>query len=257
MPSILAHSGRGSESGQDLRPQGAGSCPQSSRPVPLRRVTVRRYNRSMTLHLVKLAVGCDSIDDLADWQASRLRQMQADGEKPELFHRTFQMPKRREGLLSGGSMYWVIKGIIQARQKLLDLRTGQKPDGTPCTLLILDKTLVMVRPVPRRPFQGWRYLSPDDVPADLTSPQAKATRSPRCRRSCDGNWRSWGCCKTLGPDRPPLSSRHLLPGSSVPHTPHPAGRWIPVASTGTIIHDRCPVRRISCRSCRFSFAPAQ
>ncbi len=123
----------------------------------------------MTLHLVKLAVGCDSIDDLADWQASRLRQMQADGEKPELFHRTFQMPKRREGLLSGGSMYWVIKGIIQARQKLLDLRTGQKPDGTPCTLLILDKTLVMVRPVPRRPFQGWRYLSPDDVPADLTS----------------------------------------------------------------------------------------
>lgn len=123
----------------------------------------------MVLHLVKLAVGCDSLDDLADWQASRLAQMKADGEKPELFHRTFQMPKRRDELLAGGSMYWVIKGIVQARQSLLDLRSGAKPDGSPCTLLILDERLVAVRPVPRRPFQGWRYLRDDEVPADLSS----------------------------------------------------------------------------------------
>lgn len=121
----------------------------------------------MALHLIKLCVGCDSIEELADWQAERLAQMKAEGQKPELFHRTFQMPKRREELLDGGSLYWVIKGIVQARQTLIDLREGTKPDGSPCTLLILDKTLVQVRPTPRRPFQGWRYLKADEAPADL------------------------------------------------------------------------------------------
>lgn len=121
----------------------------------------------MTVHLVKLCVGCDSIEDLAAWQGERLKQMKAAGEKPELFHRTFQMPKRRDELLDGGSLYWVIKGVIQARQKLLDLREGSKPDGSPCSLLILDRKIVTVRPTPRRAFQGWRYLAADDVPADI------------------------------------------------------------------------------------------
>ena len=123
----------------------------------------------MPLHLIKLSVGTDSIEDLAGWQAERLRQLKRDGQKPDLFHRTFQMPKRRDDLLDGGSIYWVIKGIIQTRQRLLDLREGTREDGTPCTLLILDKTLVPVRPTPRRAFQGWRYLAPDDAPADLTA----------------------------------------------------------------------------------------
>ena len=121
----------------------------------------------MTLHLIKLCVGCDSIEDLAAWQAERLAQMKAEKQKPELFHRTFQMPKRRDELLGGGSIYWVIKGVIQVRQRLLDLREGNRPDGTPCTLLILDRKLVHVRPVPRRAFQGWRYLAADDAPPDL------------------------------------------------------------------------------------------
>jgi hypothetical protein len=121
----------------------------------------------MPLHLIKLCVGCDSIEDLGAWQAERLRQMKKAGQKAELFHRTFQMPKRRDELLDGGSIYWVIKGIVQVRQKLVDLREGTREDGTPCTLLILDKTLVPVRPVPRRPFQGWRYLKPEEIPADL------------------------------------------------------------------------------------------
>ena len=121
----------------------------------------------MALHLIKLCVGCDSVEELAEWQAERLVQMKRERQKPELFHRTFQMPKRRDDLLDGGSLYWVIKGIVQARQKLADLREGLKPDGSPCALLMLDRKLVAVRPVPRRPFQGWRYLSPDEAPADL------------------------------------------------------------------------------------------
>ena len=121
----------------------------------------------MALNLIKLAVGCETVDDLAAWQRERLAQMKADGQKPELFHRTFQMPKRRDELLDGGSLYWVVKGLIQVRQRLTDLREGRKPDGSPCSLLMLDRKLVPVRPVPRRPFQGWRYLAADEAPADL------------------------------------------------------------------------------------------
>jgi hypothetical protein len=125
----------------------------------------------VTIHLVKLSVGTESVEDLASWHTERLKQMKAEKQKPELFHRTFMMPKRREELLGGGSIYWVIKGVIQARQRLLDLREGTRPDGTPCTLLILDRKLVHVRPVPRRAFQGWRYLSVDDAPADMADGQ--------------------------------------------------------------------------------------
>jgi hypothetical protein len=122
----------------------------------------------MPLHLIKLCVGCESIEDLASWQAERLRQRREAGEKrPQLFHRTLQMPKRRDELLAGGSLYWVIKGLVQVRQPLADIREGTREDGTPCCLLILKNELVAVRPVPRRPFQGWRYLNEDEAPEDL------------------------------------------------------------------------------------------
>lgn len=133
----------------------------------------------MTIHLIKLCVGADSIEDLGDWQAQRLKAMKAAGDKrPVLAHRTFQTPKRRDDLLDGGSLYWIIKGIVQVRQRLVDLREGTKDDGTPCCLLVLDKTLVPVRPVPRRPFQGWRYLDAADAPADLKAGEEGVTELP-------------------------------------------------------------------------------
>ena len=121
----------------------------------------------MTIHLVKLCVGCGSIEELRTWQSERLAELRRAEQPPDLFHRTFQMPKRREELLGGGSIYWVIKGLISVRQGLRDLRPGSRPDGTPCTLLILAPDLVPVRPLPRRPFQGWRYLAAADAPPDL------------------------------------------------------------------------------------------
>jgi len=124
------------------------------------------------IHLIKLSVGCDSIEELAGWQSARLKAMRAAGQHPELYHRTFQTPKRREELLAGGALYWVIKGLVQARQRLLDLREGTRDDGTPCCLIILDEELVPVRPTPRRAFQGWRYLDPADAPADLAGAAA-------------------------------------------------------------------------------------
>ncbi len=119
------------------------------------------------IHLVKLCVGCDSIEDLASWQSQRLAAMKVAKQPQDLFHRTFQTPKRRDELLAGGSLYWVIKGLVQARQRVLDLREGTKDDGRPCCLIMLERELIPVRPVPRRAFQGWRYLEAADAPHDL------------------------------------------------------------------------------------------
>jgi hypothetical protein len=136
----------------------------------------------MTLHLVKLCVGATSIEDLAHWQHGRLAAQRKAGESPRLFHTTFQTPKR-QAELKGGSLYWVIKGVIQVRQRLAGFEEGAKSDGSRCCLILLDEALVPVRPVPRRAFQGWRYLDAADAPPDLGK-EAKdiADLPPKMRR---------------------------------------------------------------------------
>ncbi|HTH79985.1 MAG TPA: DUF1489 domain-containing protein [Ramlibacter sp.] len=120
----------------------------------------------MTLHIIKLCVGCDSIEDLANWQAQRIRdQKKRKVKKPELIHVTRMTPKRRDEVLDGGSLYWVIKGQIAVRQKLLDLRPVTK-NGTPHCGLVYDSKLVPVQRRAHRAFQGWRYLNPKDAPPD-------------------------------------------------------------------------------------------
>lgn len=121
----------------------------------------------MTLHLVKLCVGAVSIEDLAQWQSERIAEAEKSCRSPALFHTTFQTPKRQAELLDGGSLYWVIKGAIQVRQRLVGFGEGKKDDGSPCCLLLLDPALVAVKPQPRRAFQGWRYLAAGDAPTDL------------------------------------------------------------------------------------------
>ena len=120
----------------------------------------------MPLHIIKLCVGCDSLSELAEWQKKRLKDRRAKGQKPELIHITRMTPKRADEVLAGGSLYWVIKGQIAARQKLREFREVKK-NGIPHCGLVYDKTLVPVAPRPRRPFQGWRYLEDKDVPPDL------------------------------------------------------------------------------------------
>lgn len=120
----------------------------------------------MALHIIKLCVGCDSLQDLADWQKQRLKEKRAKGAKPELIHITRMTPKRVDEVLDGGSLYWVIKGQIAARQRLLEIRAVKK-NGVPHCGLVYDKVLVPVALRPRRPFQGWRYLEPADAPPDL------------------------------------------------------------------------------------------
>ena len=121
----------------------------------------------MSLHLIKLCVGADSIADLAHFQAARLERQAHDGVAQELAHRTRQMPRRRDEILDGGSLYWVISGQIAVRQGILDLRAvSDDPEGKRCDVVLASR-LVPVRPTPRRAFQGWRYLAADAAPADL------------------------------------------------------------------------------------------
>lgn len=113
------------------------------------------------LHLTKLAVGVRDIDHLRAWQAERART------HPPLRHRTRNTPRRRPEVLDGGSMYWVVNGMTLVRQPILDIVEDRRDDGSRCTGLILDPGLVPLVGRLTRPFQGWRYLDPDDAPPDL------------------------------------------------------------------------------------------
>jgi hypothetical protein len=120
------------------------------------------------LHISKLAVGVRDTEHLRDWQAQRMR------DNPPLRHRTRNPPRRRAEVLDGGSLYWVIGGTMLARQLILDIVEDQRDDMTACTSFILDPELVLLVGRPTRPFQGWRYLDPDDAPPDLPAPGAIA-----------------------------------------------------------------------------------
>ncbi|HEX9790108.1 MAG TPA: DUF1489 domain-containing protein [Kiloniellales bacterium] len=115
----------------------------------------------MTLHLIKLSVGTDDMEDLCRWQEERLRKT------GRVFHRTRMKPRRRDELLAGGSIYWVIRGQVLCRQPLIGIEPVVDADGRPDTHLLLALPLIPTLPRPHRPFQGWRYLPADSAPQDL------------------------------------------------------------------------------------------
>lgn len=123
----------------------------------------------MTLHLVKLCVGCDSVEDLAGWIAERGAERLRRGAVPEHIHRTRQSPKRAEDLLDGGSLYWVIKGEIKVRETIRELCAVTNDAGVSHCDIVLSGELVPVAPRRLRPFQGWRYLAAHEAPRDLAS----------------------------------------------------------------------------------------
>lgn len=121
----------------------------------------------MALHLIKLCVGADSIEDLREWVSERSLIAMAAGMEPHSSHITRMIPKRDRELLDGGSLYWVIKGQIQARQPLLNIKSFTDADGISRCELVLGPEVVETEFQPRRAFQGWRYLTEDDAPRDL------------------------------------------------------------------------------------------
>jgi hypothetical protein len=132
----------------------------------------------MTVHLIKLSVGVDSVEHLASLQTQRREQAKRMGLGDRLWHQTRHMPRRAGEVLDGGCIYWVIKSAIRARQRILELERVTSEDGTPRCRLILDPGLVETAAWPRRPFQGWRYLPVDDVPPDLAGSGIDAEMPP-------------------------------------------------------------------------------
>lgn len=122
----------------------------------------------MAVHLVKLAVGIDSIPHLQERQRQRVTDRRAAGEPPTLRILTRNTPRRGEEILAGeGSLYWVIRGRIQVRQRITGFEDAAAGDGTPRCAILLAPELVRVRSRRSRPFQGWRYLEGGDAPADV------------------------------------------------------------------------------------------
>ncbi len=118
------------------------------------------------LNLVKLCVGISAIEELQAYIDFRVEQKTAKGQSTEQIHTTRMVPKRLGPLLDGGSLYWVIKGNIQVRQILCDIRPFQDAEGIRRCDLVMEPRLIPTIWQPRRAFQGWRYLTAEDAPAD-------------------------------------------------------------------------------------------
>ena len=115
----------------------------------------------MALHLLKLAVGIEHLDQL------KARQSRFANGKNNFRHRTKMFPKRSEEILDGGSMYWVIKRLVMVRQPILALHREADEEGRRYCFIELAPDLIAVEPQRKRPFQGWRYLKAEDAPPDL------------------------------------------------------------------------------------------
>jgi hypothetical protein len=116
-----------------------------------------------TINLVKLCVGAESVEDLLNWQAQRRAQNPQDLPR----HVTRMWPKKDQELLNGGSLYWVIKGLVLARQRIVRMDEVVGEDGIRRCGLVLDQEVIRTEAMPKRPFQGWRYMAPADAPHDL------------------------------------------------------------------------------------------
>ena len=128
--------------------------------------------KSGTIHLIKLCVGAERVEDLTEWQAST----RAKGPDSLPRHVTRMWPKRADEVLNGGSLYWVFKGLVLCRQPILRLDEITGQDGIMRCGIVLDPAVIRVAPTPKRPFQGWRYLPPEDAPRDL--PKGRDSEEP-------------------------------------------------------------------------------
>jgi hypothetical protein len=132
----------------------------------------------MPLHLIKLAVGCESVKDLRSRVAERALKAKQSGLPRRHTHITRMVPKRGDELLAGGSIYWVIRGEIAAREKLIAIEPFRDSAGIGRCRLVMQPKVIAVSPRPMRAFQGWRYFAEKDVPPDLGKAAASIAAMP-------------------------------------------------------------------------------
>jgi len=126
--------------------------------------------------MLKLCVGVSEIEELESW----VKDCRAG--RDTLDHTTRMFPKRRDEILKGGSLYWVIRGMILCRQPIADLEAVTGADGIERCRIVFKPKIVAVRPAPRRAFQGWRYLEAADAPPDLPKTARAEGMSEKMRR---------------------------------------------------------------------------
>src|SRR6202035_4806520 len=122
----------------------------------------------MPLHLIKLAVGCESVKELKGWVAERMATAKKKGLPLRHIHITRMTPKRDEEILAAGCLTWQIKGESAAREKFIASEPFRDKDGIGRCRLVMQPKVIAVSPRPMRPFQGWRYFTEDAAPPDLT-----------------------------------------------------------------------------------------
>jgi hypothetical protein len=121
----------------------------------------------MPLHMIKLCVGVENVEDLQVWQDGHMALHKKKGEPVNPYHDTRMAPKRAAEMLDGGSLYWVIKHMTVVRQRLIGFEQVMDADGKAMCRIHLDPVLVRTEARKKRPFQGWRYLAPGDAPSDI------------------------------------------------------------------------------------------
>lgn len=127
----------------------------------------------MPVHLLKIAVGIESVEHFEQRIAARAKKKQL------IVHHTRHMPKRTEEVLGGGSLYWIVKGFIMVRMRILGLKMVTLPKEGPHCAIEMEPKLIPVVPTPRRPHQGWRYLEAEDAPRDLAKAGGGAKLPPK------------------------------------------------------------------------------
>lgn len=122
----------------------------------------------MSLHILKLCVGVSSLDDLRRWQQRRgFRRADLGHAGKVVVHVTRNMPRRAADVLDGGSLYWVVRGRIACRNRILALEEIEGDDGKRRCAIVMAAGPVQVIPRRHRPFQGWRYFDAEAAPPDL------------------------------------------------------------------------------------------
>ncbi len=135
-----------------------------------------------TLHMIKLCVGAPSVEHLERWQADRMAERAASGLDPRPVHVTRMWPKRADEIVGNGSLYWVFKGVVLARQRIAAFEPVDEGDGIRRCGIVRKPEIIRTVPQPRRAFQGWRYLNAEDAPSDLPKGAEAAADMPEDMR---------------------------------------------------------------------------
>ena len=145
--------------------------------APVKKVAARAAETGAepTLHMVRLAVGATDLASMREWIKESKTRWKGKAAVP---CHTRHMPKRLDELLPDGSLYWVIKGTVRCRQRLLGFETVEDDDGQSWCRFYVEPTLIETRSRPMRPFQGWRYLKATDAPADFGAAEGGGDELP-------------------------------------------------------------------------------